>query len=58
MLSGCKTSVKLSNLLIGKLVADCAVDVPATLWMICFRIRDVPQINVELWVESSTKNYR
>lgn len=58
MLSGCKTSVKLSNLSIGKLVADCAVDVPVTPWMICFRIRDVPQINVELWVESSTKNYR
>ena len=58
MLSGCKTSVKLSNLLIGKLVPDCAVDMPATLWMICFRIRHVPQIKVELWVESSTKNYR
>ena len=39
ILSGCKTSVKLSNLLIGKLVPDCAVDMPATPWMICFRIR-------------------
>ena len=39
MLSGCKTSVKLSSLLIGKLVPDCAVDMPATPWMICFRIR-------------------
>ena len=58
MLSGCKTSVKLSNLLIGKLVPDCAVDMPATPWMIYFRICDVPQIKVELWVESSTKNYR
>ena len=58
MLSGCKTSVKLSNLLIGKLVPDCTVDMPATPWMICFRIRDVQQIKVELWVESSTKNYR
>ena len=58
MLSGCKTSVKLSNLLIGKLVPDCAVDMPATLWMICLRIRHVPQIKVEPWVESSTKNYR
>lgn len=58
MLSGCKTSVKLSNLLTGKLVPDCAVDMPATPWMICFRILDVPQIKVELWVDSSAKNYR
>ena len=40
MLSGCKTSVKLSNLLIGKLVLDCVVDMPASPRMIFIRMRD------------------
>ena len=40
MLSGCKTSVKLSNLLIGKLVPDCVVDMPASPRMIFIRMRD------------------
>lgn len=58
MLSDCKTSVKLSNLLTGKLVPDCVVDMqPLCEWFVLEYVI-VPQIKVELWVESSTKNYR